>query len=404
VIWQPAIALVNGRVVTEHGLSDAVRFTSRILSVGEAPKSSDIVVDVRDSFVLPGLINAHDHLELNHYGRLKFRERYCNVSEWIDDMRPRLADDGAIRAARSRPLNDRLFVGALKNLLSGVTTVVHHNPFYRELRRGMPIRVLRRYGWAHSFFLQDRPAGAKGEAGGDVQDRFRSTRADSPFFVHLGEGIDANAHAELGRLEAIGCLGANTVLVHGVAIDVAGWRRVARAQAGAVWCPASNNFLFGQTIDFGRVKTARMPHRIALGTDSRLTGSRDLLEELRIAYESSSVPRDGLLPMVTTTAADLIRQPQLGRIRPGAPADLIVVPRVADDPVDALLATSRRDLELVAVGGRPLVAVPMFAKLFDGLRVTPPFLDVDSARKLIDPALAKRIAACAIAEPGVVAP
>src|SRR5262249_4814469 len=161
----------------------------------------------------------HDHLELNHYGRLKFRERYGNAVEWIDDMAPRLSDDPAIRDARRHPLTERLFIGALKNLLAGATTVAHHNPYYRELRRTMPIRVVRRYGWAHSFALEQRPAGARGEPGGDVAQRWRRTPADAPFFVHLAEGVDAAAAAELGRLHALGCLGPNTVLVHGVAID-----------------------------------------------------------------------------------------------------------------------------------------------------------------------------------------
>ena len=297
MIWTSAVTLTNARVVTGEGTAESVRFASRVLAIGDPPRRGDAVVDVRGSFVLPGLVNAHDHLELNHYGRMKFRDRYGNASEWIGDMRPRLADDAAIRKAGSHPLSDRLFVGALKNVLSGVTTVAHHNPFYSELRRDMPLRVLRKYGWAHSFLLQDRAAGARGERGGDVQRRFRSTPASAPFFVHVAEGVDAAASGELERLESLGCLAPNTVLVHGVGIDAGGWRRVASARAGAVWCPASNMFLFGRTIDPSRTET-----NVAIGTDSRLTGSRDLLEELCVAYETSSVPPAHLLAMVTVMA------------------------------------------------------------------------------------------------------
>ena len=49
-----------------------------------------MVVDLGGAFVLPGLINAHDHLELNHYGLLKRRDRYDNATAWIDDLRPAL--------------------------------------------------------------------------------------------------------------------------------------------------------------------------------------------------------------------------------------------------------------------------------------------------------------------------
>jgi len=397
VIWKPAVTLTNARVVTEQGTAESVRFTSRVLAIGDPPRRGDAVVDARGSFVLPGLVNAHDHLELNHFGRMKFRERYCNASEWIGDMRPRLADDAAIRKARSCPLRDRLFVGALKNVLSGVTTVAHHNPFYRELRRDMPLRVLRKYGWAHSFLLQDQPAGARGERGGDVQRRFRSTPPSAPFFVHVAEGVDAVASGELDRLDSLGCLAPNTVLVHAVAIDPAGWRRVASARAGIVWCPASNTFLFGRTIDPARTTN------VAIGTDSRLTGSRDLLEELRVAYETSSVSPARLLAMVTVDAAAMIRQPLLGRVAVGAPADLLVIPRVAAEPGPALVATARHDIELVTIGGRPMFAHPALAGIFNGRRTRARPIHVDDSPKVADAALARRIADCSIVEPGVAA-
>lgn len=407
MIWQPAVTFVNARVVTERGVVGSVRCSSRLLALDERPRRGDVTIDLDGAFVLPGLVNAHDHLELNHYGRWKFRERYCNASEWIEDMRPQLAEDDDIREARNQPLRDRLFIGALKNLLSGVTTVMHHNPFYRELRRGMPIRVVRRYGWAHSFFLQDRPAGARGEPGGDIQDRCRSTPAGAPFFVHLGEGLDAAAYGELSQLEALGCLMPNTVLVHGVAIDAEGWRRVARAGAGLVWCPASNAFLFSQTaavrhvLDTSRECDRGVGGRVALGTDSRLTGSRDLLDELRVARSSADVTDAELLDMVTTQAAALLREADAGRLALGAPADFVVIPPLADDAAAALAETTRRDVMLVAVGGRPLVAAPELASMFHARRSTPRGLRVDEAPKLADPALARRIAHCSIAEPGV---
>jgi cytosine/adenosine deaminase-related metal-dependent hydrolase len=402
VIWPGAVSLVNARVVHNDGLADCIRFSSRVLSIGERPKHRDTVLDLHGGFVLPGLVNAHDHLELNHYGRIKGRHRYDNASEWIADMAPRLAEDPAIRAGRAHPLIERLFIGALKNLLAGVTTVAHHNPFYRELRRTMPIRVVRRYGWAHSFLLATRPAGARGEPGGDVAGRWRATPADAPFVVHLAEGIDDDASGELPRLEALGCLKRNVVIVHGVAIDGNGWRRVARAGAGLVWCPASNMFLFGQTARVEDVIAGgESPVAVALGTDSRLTGSRDLLDELRAAREAVPVPAPSLFAMVTSDAARLLRQPRAGRLSVGGPADLIVVPPLAGEPGAALLQAVRRDIGLVVVEGRPLVGDSALAAVFHARKVKARALCVDGAPKLADSALVRRIAGCPIAEPGV---
>jgi len=397
-----AVSIVNGRVMTQQGMASSVRFTRRILGVGEPPRPRDIVVDAQGAFVLPGLINAHDHLELNHYGRLKSRERYGNAAEWIDDMRPRLSTDPVIVEGKSHSLIDRLFIGALKNLLAGVTLVAHHNPFYRDFRCGLPIRVLRRYGWAHSFALEDLPAGAYGELGGNVAERWRSTATSAPFFVHLAEGVDAAAWSELPRLESLGCLRPNTVIVHGVAIDGDGWRRVAEHGGALVWCPASNLFLFGRTAAIGEMLL--MPERpaLAIGTDSRITGTRDLLEELRVARATAPLSTADILAMVTHGAADVLRQPRVGRIAVGLSADFVVVPPIAPTASEAVLEASRRDLRLVTVAGRPLVGDADIADpIFKGRRIAARPLGVDGAPKIADAALVRRIESCPIQEPGV---
>jgi cytosine/adenosine deaminase-related metal-dependent hydrolase len=403
-MWTNAVSLVNARVVAGDGIAGSIRFSSRVLSIGERPKNGDTVIDLEGAFVLPGLVNAHDHLELNHYGRIKGRDRYENAAGWIADMEPRLAGDPAIAARRAYPLVERLFIGGLKNLLAGVTTVAHHNPFYAELRRTLPIRVVRRYGWAHSFLLERRPAGARGEPGGEVVARFRATRPDVPFLVHLAEGVDEEARGELARLEGLGCLKANTVIVHGVAIDENGWRRVARAGGGLVWCPASNAFLFGRTAIVCPLVSGDPAARVAvaLGTDSRLTGSRDLLEELRAARDAVALPPTILLRMVTNAAADLLKQPRAGRLAAGLPTDLVVIPALAADPGEALLLTRRRDVRLVVIDGRPLAADPDLVAVFQARKVTTRPLRVDAAPKIADSGLVRRFAGCPIAEPGVV--
>jgi cytosine/adenosine deaminase-related metal-dependent hydrolase len=278
-----------------------------------------------------------------------------------------------------------------------VTTVCHHNPLYAELRRGFPIRVVRRYGWAHSFALEGHPVGARGEIGEEVALAYRKTPRGAPFFVHLAEGVDCRAREELSRLDALGCLGENTVLVHGVGIPVDEWPRVREHGAGLVWCPSSNRFLFGRTVQFldGDLSS------IALGTDSRLTGSRDLLEEMREARACASIAPAELLSMVTTTAARLLGLPEAGRLAPGLPADLTIVPPLAGDPAEALLAASRHQLLLVAVGGRPLVGSPALCSVFEAGRRPAAEGTLDGEPRMLDSVLARRIRASSIVESGL---
>ena len=59
-----------------------------------------VVVDLDEAVVLPGLINAHDHLELNSFPRLKWRPRYTQRAR-VDRRLPAALRVGP--GARSRP-------------------------------------------------------------------------------------------------------------------------------------------------------------------------------------------------------------------------------------------------------------------------------------------------------------
>jgi cytosine/adenosine deaminase-related metal-dependent hydrolase len=409
-LWNPAprglsraISLVNAAVVLEGGVASSLRFRSRVLSIDDPPARGDAVIDLEGAFVLPGLINAHDHLELNHFGALKARERYANAAEWIDDLRPVIRTDRHVRRNVAYPLRDRLFIGGLKNLLSGATTVAHHNPLYHGIWRAVPVRVVRRFGWAHSLWMEKQPVGANGEPGGDVRERWRRTPGNRPFIVHAAEGIDGRAAEEIERLQALGCISPNTVLVHGVALTAAAWQGVVGRGASLVWCPRSNDFLFGRTAPVRALLDAAPASRgrICLGTDSRITGSRDLLDELRHAHAVGAVGADELLHMVTCAPAAALRLSGAGTLRRGGPADLIVIPRLAASATAALVTAHRRNVQLVVVGGRPLFGEQRFQAAFDARRVGTAAIRVDGADRVAEARLAARIRSCAIQEPGV---
>jgi cytosine/adenosine deaminase-related metal-dependent hydrolase len=389
MLGMPAITFVNGTVVAAPGqVHGSLRVRrSKVDAIGESPRRGDVIVDLDGGIVFPGLINAHDHLELNSFPRLKWRRRYDNVREWIADFQPRFGCDPALAAARPDTLADRVWVGGLKNLLSGVTTVCHHNPLHRPLRRRFPVRVVRKFGLSHSIHID----------GPSVSESYRRTPARWPWIVHAAEGVDSEARDEIETLSALGCLGLNTVLVHGVALDADRAERVLRAGGSLVWCPSSNEFLFGQTAD---VRRFHREGKVALGTDSRLSGEGDVLDELRAAHRTRQLSPEQLLHTVTVDAASVLRVTYAGRLQPGGAADLIVVRRAAGDPYEALVSSVRTDLRLTMIDGAPLVGDLGMRPVFEARREACSRASVDGAERLVARWLSRETARMRLPERG----
>lgn len=398
------ISFVNAQVVGEDGIiASSLRIDKKVISaIGESSNSKDIQINLDGAYIFPGLINAHDHLELNHYGRVKFREKYNNASEWTEDVSSHLNTDANLMNGKSKPLSDRLFIGGLKNLLSGVTTVAHHNPFYRELQKSFPVRVVRDYGWAHSLYLQNGRAGADGEQAGDVIERYKATPKNHPFIIHLAEGIDETARNEFTLLEKLGCVGSNTVLVHGVGLNLKDWTKLSQLGGGLIWCPASNMFLINETIDTRQLLDSGYSEHLALGTDSRLTGSRDLFEEMQKALDVGNVTFKEIFSLVTKNAAKLLRLSDAGELSIGSPADLLILPPIHNDPFKTLSSCSRKDILLVTIGGLPYYGSPELSHVFSALKTRTAFIQVDGVDKLLSEPWGTRLKKCSISEEGVV--
>jgi cytosine/adenosine deaminase-related metal-dependent hydrolase len=388
VFWSRAITFVNAQVVTDSGrLARTIRVDGdRINGLDVAPDAGDAVVDLDGSFVLPGLINAHDHLELNSQPRLKWRERYENAIQWIDDFQPRFATDPSLAVTRPATLDDRVWVGGLKNLLCGVTTVCHHNPLHGALRRRFPVRVVTAFGYSHSLHID----------GDTVSDSHRRTPGQWPWMIHAAEGTDQAARAELDRLDRLGCLAPNTVLIHGVAFRGDAADRVIRAGAGLVWCPSSNQFLFGATAD---VRAFDDADRLALGSDSRLSGEGDLLDELRAAHATRQLSAEGVARTVTSGAAQLLRLPA-GRIASGVPADLTVVRPLESCPFESLLSAARTDVRLTMIDGRPCVGEPALANVFAAAGVATQTATLDGDTRLVARWIGRHVSRMQLQEPG----
>ena len=348
-------------------------------------------VDLADQLVLPGLVNAHAHLQLDCFPASPLGGSYAHAADWIAQMRSRI-ERSDFRRLRRIPVGWRAWHGGLANALAGVTTVVHHDPWLPIFEGpDFPTHVVPDLGWAHSTEL----AGAYGPGLGAS---LAACPIGRPWFVHAAEGTDARAAAEFETLVQAGALRCETRLVHAVGLQPSQRSAALAAGIGMVWCPASNQRLLGRVAD-PRAFAAR--GLAALGTDSRLTGSRDLLEELSFASATGLVDAATLLAMVTEGGARLCGRPDAGRLLPGAPADLIVLVDDGRPPAEQLLGRRRAELRLVMSAGRPLVADPDLAWVFDACGQPSQAVWLDGSPKQIATRLIEPLSPAGLEEPGL---
>jgi len=301
------------------------------------PTSADSLdLNLQGSLVIPGLINSHDHLEFGIFPRLG-NGPYPDARSWaIDIYRP---EEPPIRDLLRVPKLTRLFWGGLKNLFSGVTTVCHHNSYEEAVfGTGFPVSVLDQYGWAHSPDFTHT-----------IVDAFNHTPAAAPFQIHLGEGTNERSRSEIYKFNEMGLLNKNSVLIHGVAFGSAEWELIQTRGASVVWCPTSNLFVLGKTLD---PSCLSKKIRLTIGNDSPLTAEGDLLDEIRAAARQN-IPPEQIYSMVTELPAEIfnLRRGE-GKIDKGRSADLLIVNDTGEPPAQRLLSLRHREIQLMIRRGR----------------------------------------------------
>ena len=366
-IARDAFSAVTGDMEIEHGRIRRIVCDDGSAGPATRESSPGVDVDLTGYLLLPGLINAHDHLEFNLFPRLG-RGPYKNGQAWAADIyRP---DRSPIREHLEIPKPVRLWWGGIKNLLCGVTTVCHHNEYWADVfEDGFPVRVLKRYAWSHSLAL-----------GGNIEATFQGSAPDAPYIIHLGEGTDAAARDEIFELDRRGALSARTVIVHGVALDDAGHDLLLQRGAALVWCPSSNLFTLGATLSPQRTERHC---RTALGSDSALTAG-DLLDEIHTAH-ALGVSAQQLIGLVTTRASDVLKlENGEGRLQVGSIADVVAIPDRGLSPAATLVRTTFDQIGLVLLAGVPqLLSTRVVAQVPEQLAAGLNRIDVDGVERWI---------------------
>lgn len=325
-------------------------------------------------YLYPALINVHDHLRGNYLPKIGPPEGtyYLNWSYWDVDLK---ASPVYSERENITPL-DIYYLGAYKNIFSGVATVQDHFPheMNEEFLPHMPLRVLSQYALAHECSSFDLGWGK-----GVKPEHDRAVSENIPFITHLEEGFDNESQNGVEILEKADSLDEYAVLIHCIGFSADDIKKAERAGAHIVWCPASNMFMFNVTCKIKEMLDRTV--NISIGTDSTASGSYNLFEEMRYARDvyyrmyGENLDSKTITNMVTINPARALRIDEwTGSLEPGKKADILLLNPSRDDPFDALLEAGSEDIELLCLEGNPLYGSAEYEELFT--RSGKPFTEI----------------------------
>jgi len=389
---QPAVTLRARQIVTMAGgpLEKAPPLENgwlriergRIAALGAGPPPEP-ATDLGDAVILPGLVNAHTHLEFSALATPL--DGSGGLPEWIGRVvalrrrRPTADAAGAIRAglAESAAAGVTLLGDIATSLPPlGIDAAGPRVRVFREtlglstaaraasltaVRRDLDRLVASSIAAGLSPHAPYSVAAPLGRAALDIARRLRV-----PAAMHLAE---SPAEAELvgsgsgplrTALEGLGAWpdepppllsaadwisllarGPRGLVVHGTFLDDIALARLARHRdrLAVVICPRTTRLLSGGPPPLARFRSTGI--RVALGTDSRASNpDLSVLGECRALVDGGLASPAEALAMATVAGAwALGHEHRAGILAPGRPADLVVLrpARPARDPHEAAL-------------------------------------------------------------------
>lgn len=215
----------------------------------------------------------------------------------------------------------------------------------------------------------------------------------SAVIAHLAEGRrdDEYNQKEYEIVKMLGLDSANMNFVHGVGIPSKDFPDLAKKNIGLIWSPFSNLILYSQTLDVANALKSGVT--VALGSDWVPTGTKSVLEEVKVArnYIVKDFDKENLLAafsgntgkmeqvdeqlfkMMTENPAKMINHSEIkkaevskvnpsgylesavGTISEGAMGSVIIASYQDKNPYTNLVKmTNEKDINLVVIDGRPV--------------------------------------------------
>ena len=378
---------------TGRGYAVHLRFNGTIGAVGsfdavreDYPNAA--VLDCRGRAVLsPGFVNAHEHPAYSYaYPDPNLNPNYAHRDEW------RFGLVGKVQLPSPIPYyhvpdgeetrTAALVAMELRHLLGGATTIAGSGGVPGVVRNvGLHERpgdvVLYDFEADVSTFpfsyraledLAEECAGGARRAFAPLDDDNLTFAA---YVAHVGEGRQGNcaARGEVGRfLERARRVERRYSMVHGIATTPADYKAMREHDVTLVWSPRSNLSLYGETIDLEAALAQQL--RIAIATDWSPSGSFNMREEARCAAEVAAsagvdVPADALWRMATANAAYALGlERDIGSIRAGLRADLVLVKSGDENPYRTMLTARSEDTLATWIDGRVVLLSPTIATAF----------------------------------------
>lgn len=366
----PKVAL-EGRIVTMDAASRVIErgrvFTQdgAIVAVQDAaapapPGFASVPVFDAGGTIFPGLIDLHNHLPYNVLPLWQVPKKFTNRGQW--------SRHPEYHTKVSAPMQT---LGATPQLLASICRYVEAKALIGGTTTGQGITLanqsgIRRYFRGVVRNVEDTDEDALPEVSTRVPDvaardakafLTRLKREQTCYLLHLSEGLDATARRAFESLQiAPGEWAITPSLcgIHAAALKPADFQTLAAKGGSMVWSPFSNLLLYGGTADVAAAKAAGVP--IALGCDWAPSGSRNLLNELKVAYLHSEAngifSTRELIGLVTRGAAGLLGwDAVLGSLEAGKRADLLVCAGTSADPYEQLIFAKESDLTLVMING-----------------------------------------------------